>query len=91
MGSTFQDNSHYEPDSPRTSVHGARGAAGDGDGAAQGKRSDDASSSGDHVQEKTAAAAPVGKREKVRRHCARFWLWYLIGVIIFLAILLPIM
>lgn len=30
------------------------------------------------------------KRQKVKRHCGRFWLWYLIGVIIFLAIFLPI-
>lgn len=90
MASTFQDNSHYEPDSPRSSVHEARGAAGEGSRDSPAKRSDDASS-GDHVKEKAAEAAPLGKREKVRRHCGRFWLWYLIGVIIFLAIFLPIL
>ena len=30
------------------------------------------------------------QQQKVKAHCRRFWLWYLIGTIIFLAILLPI-
>lgn len=30
-----------------------------------------------------------GKRRRVRNHCARFWLWWLVGVIVFLAIFLP--
>lgn len=31
------------------------------------------------------------KRHRVRNHCARFWLWWLIGVIVFLAIFLPLL
>lgn len=31
------------------------------------------------------------KRQKIRRHCGRFWLWYLVATIIFLAIFLPIL
>lgn len=29
------------------------------------------------------------KRTRARNHCAKFWLWWLIGVIVFLAIFLP--
>ena len=44
----------------------------------------------DNVAEKGAVGG-LGKREKVKRHCWRFKWWYIAGVIIFLAILLPIM
>lgn len=30
-----------------------------------------------------------GRRTRARNHCAKFWLWWLIGVIVFLAIFLP--
>jgi hypothetical protein len=50
---------------------------------------DDASS--DHlVQEKTPKES-IGKRQKVKRHCWRFKWWYPLGLIIFLAIFLPIL
>ncbi|KAK8081285.1 hypothetical protein PG996_000066 [Apiospora saccharicola] len=43
-------------------------------------------------REKASAAPPqVGKRAKVKRHCARFWCCYLIAVLIFLAIMLPVL
>ncbi|KAJ1334162.1 DUF3712 domain-containing protein [Microdochium nivale] len=51
----------------------------------------DSASSIDHVAEKVVPGEKVSKRQKVRRHCARFWLWWLIGTIVFLAILLPIL
>lgn len=44
----------------------------------------------DHVREKEQKVV-LTKRQKLKRHCGRFWLWYLIGVIIFLAIMLPIL
>ncbi|KAI1490909.1 hypothetical protein F5X96DRAFT_678768 [Biscogniauxia mediterranea] len=31
------------------------------------------------------------RRKRMRRHCARFWLWYLTSVFIFLAIFLPLL
>ena len=45
----------------------------------------------DNVAEKGAAGAALTKREKAKRHCSRFKWWYVAGVVIFLAILLPIM
>jgi hypothetical protein len=51
--------------------------------------SDDASF--DHVEDLKPSPTPekVSRRRKVKQHCGRFWLWYLIGTIIFLAIFLP--
>ncbi|KAK8139452.1 hypothetical protein PG984_002832 [Apiospora sp. TS-2023a] len=47
----------------------------------------------DPVHREKASAAPpqVGKRAKVKRHCARFWCCYLILVIVILAIMLPVL
>ncbi|KAI1447119.1 hypothetical protein F5Y02DRAFT_416559 [Annulohypoxylon stygium] len=91
MTSAFrEDRSHFEASSPTASVHGGRGDDGEGTSNAPARESDDASS-GDHVQEKAAAAAPLTKKQKFKRHCGRFWWWYLIGLIIFLAIFLPIL
>jgi hypothetical protein len=83
--STFQDEkSHYDPNSPPLSVHGARGE----EGAPSVAESVNDNASGDHVEDK---APLLTKRQKVKRHCGRFWLYYLIGSIILLAILLPIL
>ncbi|KAI1406378.1 hypothetical protein F4819DRAFT_481847 [Hypoxylon fuscum] len=91
MASAFhEDVSHYEPSSPTASIHGGRGGDGQAASDAPGRGSD-ATSSADHVQEKTAAAVPLTKKQKFKRHCGRFWWWYLIGHIIFLAIFLPIL
>ncbi|KAI0026259.1 hypothetical protein F4780DRAFT_18666 [Xylariomycetidae sp. FL0641] len=95
MASAFQETrSHFEEDdSPTVSVHGARGNdAGAGAGASvdSNGRSEDISSD-DHVQEKAGAGVVLTKKQKVKRHCGRFWWWYLIGLIIFLAIFLPIL
>lgn len=46
--------------------------------------------SDDHVRDKETAAVPT-KRQKVTQHFSRFKWWYLLGVIILLAILLPIL
>ncbi|KAI4864015.1 hypothetical protein F4820DRAFT_425132, partial [Hypoxylon rubiginosum] len=94
MASAFhEDVSHYEHSSPSTSVHGGRGVGGgDGERASDAplRPSDDVSSTS-HVQEKAPAVAPLNKKQKFKRHCGRFWWWYLIGLIILLAILLPIL
>ncbi|KAI1477507.1 hypothetical protein F4774DRAFT_388497 [Daldinia eschscholtzii] len=91
MASAFrEDTSHYEPSSPTASIHGGRGEAGEETANAPGRESN-ASSSDDHVTEKTPVAAPLTKKEKFKRHCGRFWWWYLIGLVIFLAIFLPIL
>lgn len=83
---TSPDTSRREPGVPPPTARGGRGDdAEDGVDA----QSDNASSTG-NVGEK-AAGPPLTKRQKVRRHCGRFWLWYLIAFIIFLAILLPIL
>lgn len=44
-----------------------------------------------HPEKASAAAPQVGKRAKVKHHFARFWCCYLIAVIIFLAIMLPVL
>ncbi|KAI0378165.1 hypothetical protein F5Y04DRAFT_164440 [Hypomontagnella monticulosa] len=91
MASAFrEDTSHYETHSPTASVHGGRGGDVEGTSNSPERRGDDASSA-DHVTEKAAVAAPVTKKEKFKRHCGRFWWWYLIGLIVFLAIFLPIL
>jgi hypothetical protein len=51
---------------------------------------EDEDSSIDHIHEK-AATEKVGKRTKVKRHCWKFKWWYIVGVIILLAILLPLL
>ncbi|GAW19267.1 hypothetical protein ANO14919_087530 [Xylariales sp. No.14919] len=89
MASKFQEQSHFEYNSPPASVHGARGAAGDEPSNAPERNSDEASSV-DHVQEKAAAAAvPLTKRQKMKRHCGQFKWWYLGVGLIILIILLP--
>ncbi|KAH6659311.1 hypothetical protein BKA67DRAFT_544101 [Truncatella angustata] len=93
MASAFrEDRSHFEPDTPRTSVHGGRGDTGPAttDATAITGGSDDVSSI-DHVQEKTPAVVPLTKKQKLKRHCGRFKWWYLAAAIILLAILLPIL
>ncbi|KAI1805105.1 hypothetical protein F4811DRAFT_561382 [Daldinia bambusicola] len=91
MASAFrEDTSHYEPTSPTPSIHGGRGEAGNQTANAPGSQSGE-SSSDDHVTEKTPVAAPLTKKQKFKRHCGRFWWWYLIGLVIFLAIFLPIL
>ncbi|KAK8041702.1 hypothetical protein PG993_006225 [Apiospora rasikravindrae] len=45
----------------------------------------------DHPEKANATPPRVGKRQKVKRHFARFWCCYLIAVIIFLAIMLPVL
>ncbi|GAO15169.1 uncharacterized protein UV8b_04669 [Ustilaginoidea virens] len=87
MAATFSPGeSQREPHAPTDAA--ASGARGDADHVQAGSRS--SASSDDHVAEK-AALSPLSKREKVRRHCHRFWLWYLIATIVLLAILLPIL
>ncbi|KAH7039679.1 uncharacterized protein B0I36DRAFT_343538 [Microdochium trichocladiopsis] len=85
MSTFVADRSHYEPDSMPPPPATAAGR----DSPTVSERIESASS-GDHVVEKTAPVEKLSKRQKVKRHCARFWLWWLIGTIIFLAILLPI-
>ncbi|KAI1111578.1 hypothetical protein F5Y14DRAFT_307964 [Nemania sp. NC0429] len=89
MASKFQEQSHFEHDSPPASIHGAvrdeSGSPSDAPG-----RGSDGASSNDHLQE-TAAAAPLTKRQKVKRHCGRFKWWYLGVGLVLLIILLPLL
>ncbi|KAI1251775.1 hypothetical protein MGN70_006344 [Eutypa lata] len=91
VSSKFQEDSHYEHTTPPASIHGGRGDDGQATSTTPARESGDASSSGGHVQEKGPAAITLTKRQKLRRHCGKFWLWYLIGGLILLAILLPIL
>ena len=68
-------------------VHGGRGEGGATSNAPEGPEGDSASSV-DHVETKEP---PVTRKQKLQRHCGKYWLYYLIGNIIFLAILLPLM
>ncbi|KAI0481468.1 hypothetical protein F4859DRAFT_420539 [Xylaria cf. heliscus] len=88
MASKFQEQSHFEDNSPPASVYGARGDA--EPTSAPGRHSDEASSV-DHVQEKAAPVVPLTKRQKVKRHCGRFKWWYLGVGLIILIILLPLL
>lgn len=51
---------------------------------------EDEDSSVDHIHDKTGTEK-VSKRTKVKRHCWKFKWWYIVGVIILLAILLPLL
>lgn len=96
MTSAFREEVQDGPSAP-PSVHGAKGAEKaasrehkpgtflDGPG-----RDDDVSSD-DHVQDKVPPAATLTKKQKFKRHCGRFRWWYVAGIIIFLAIILPIL
>lgn len=92
----FQEKSHFEPNSPPASLRGSRDGL-KGKSKAEEPQSDktaepriDNGASVDHVEEKPPPAV-LNKKQKVMRHFKRFWLWYLIGTIIFLAIFLPIL
>lgn len=78
---------------PAPEARGARDA-GDGDGSdaaqAQASADQDDASTTSILGEKTPKES-IRKRQKVKRHCWRFKWWYLLGLIIFLAILLPIL
>lgn len=50
----------------------------------------DNASSDDHVRDKKASPSP-SKRQKLKHHFGRFKWWYLLGLIILLAILLPLL
>ncbi|KXJ91722.1 hypothetical protein Micbo1qcDRAFT_174755 [Microdochium bolleyi] len=86
MSTFVADRSHFEHDSmppPVTAAGRTSPTAAD--------HTADTASSIDHVAEKAVPAEKLSKRQKVKRHCARFWLWWLIGTIVLLAILLPIL
>ncbi|KAI0395313.1 hypothetical protein F5Y17DRAFT_203434 [Xylariaceae sp. FL0594] len=92
MASKFQEQSHFEHNSPPPSVRGAGGIAGEGpsNGLDTSRPvSNDGSSVDDHVLEKPVAAVPLTKRQKVKRHCGRFKWWYLGVALVILIILLP--
>jgi hypothetical protein len=38
-----------------------------------------------------AIVEKFNKRQRLKRHCGRRWKWYLLGTIIFLAIMLPVL
>ena len=67
-------------------------SAGDEVAAPDGTRTRVSSDAGDddHVREKQQKVV-VTKRQKFKNHCSRFWLWYLVGVVVFLAIMLPVL
>lgn len=58
--------------------------------AASNHPNDDSASSIDHVIDKKPTEA-ITKRQKAKRHCAKFKWWYLGGLLIFLIIFLPIL
>ncbi|KEY67061.1 hypothetical protein S7711_04735 [Stachybotrys chartarum IBT 7711] len=86
---TTRDPSFASPDSPAVSMHGARGESGPGD-AVPAENPDDRGSTADLVHEKSPEVV-LNKRQKFKRHCGRFKWWYLLGLVIFLAIILPIL
>lgn len=93
MSTFVSGQSHYEhnsvPPPPVTAAGGETSTAG-GETSTAAHQTGSVSSA-DHVAEKAVPVEKLSKRQKVKRHCARFWLWWLIGTIILLAILLPIM
>ena len=93
----------HEPtaDHDETVVHGGRGTDHTSNGQngissfreedTDASSSDSSSASGDHVADKNKLEKTPSRKEKVQMHFKRFWLFYLIAAIIFLAILLPIL
>ncbi|TPX11498.1 uncharacterized protein E0L32_007709 [Thyridium curvatum] len=90
---SFKDKSRYESGSHRGSTEMRPAVAGEGPSnvrpSQEGSRGD--SSSIDHVEKVPATPAKLSKRRRMRNHCARFWPWYLLANIIFLAIFLPLL
>ncbi|CAG9945941.1 unnamed protein product [Clonostachys rosea f. rosea IK726] len=58
--------------------------------AASNHSNDESASSIDHVVDKKPTEA-ITRRQKAKRHCAKFKWWYLAGLLIFLVIFLPIL
>ena len=52
--------------------------------------SGDVASLDDNVRNKPAPTKTT-RQQKVKEHFAKFWKWYLLGLVIFLAILLPLL
>ncbi|KAH8657354.1 hypothetical protein BGZ61DRAFT_371347 [Ilyonectria robusta] len=80
-------STNVDQQSGRNSVHEER--ADNGENAPGSQIGSDNAPSDDHVRDKEAAAVPT-KNQKITQHFARFKWWYLLGLIILLAILLPI-
>jgi hypothetical protein len=89
------------PVSPVSSVgmsfpmQGARGdgveAGGGNQEAEAAARGDDDASSADQVEDKAPPEPALTKWQKLKRHLIRFRWFYLVGIVILLAILLPIL
>jgi hypothetical protein len=88
------------PVSPVSSVgmafpmQGARGDGGEAAGAGQEREAavrDDDASSADQVEDKAPPEPTLTKWQKIKRHVIRFRWFYLVGIIVLLAILLPIL
>lgn len=45
----------------------------------------------EHVEAMDTEGQPLKKKERLKRHFKRYWFWYLLGNIIFLAIFLPLL
>lgn len=43
------------------------------------------------VEHRERAEERLSRRKKLQRHCGRRWKWYLLGTVIFLAIMLPVL
>ncbi|KAG9258415.1 uncharacterized protein F5Z01DRAFT_643186 [Emericellopsis atlantica] len=83
-----------QPPAQAHTVAGGRGdeneaPAATADGPSEAAAQDDVSSASDHVQEK-GTTPKLTKWQKMKAHFRKFWWAYLIGLIILLAILLPV-
>lgn len=52
--------------------------------------SGDVSPPDDHVHDK-ASPTKIARQQQMKKHFAKFWKWYLLGLVVFLAILLPLL
>ena len=43
------------------------------------------------VEHREDVGVKLNRRQKLKRHCGRRWKWYLLGTVIFLAIMLPVL
>lgn len=93
-------NEDHDPfrDPPNRTTGSSRGTAGDnvhGDAREEVEESpnalDTTNTNATATNEKDGAALQRTKTQKMKRHCGRFWWWYLIAGIILAAILLPIL
>lgn len=44
-----------------------------------------------HLEDQPPLTTTLSRNQRLRQHLVRFWIWYMVGSVVFLAIFLPIL